>query len=418
MYLVADPMTCCLRWPRVSRWLIRILAGLLPMVTVLAVRSAVADSGAPRIVFLLNDPSQLVGVLRAFDIVVGQLGELNLEVRVLHGPRPETIRAQARKAGREATLQQARAAFWFTAETDGSIRVYTLHAATGRVYARTVELVGDAAVQREQLSVVLRAAILAVLEGGFELGDPLLVAEPHASEADSPADRRNLGENQQRGLVTEKPRASEKPPASQATVPVPSPAEDALSPAAAALLPALRAGIAYSGSTLGGTSYWQNGLLAELVWNVTGALRTSIAAGYVFPAEVSGTGASAAISRIPISARIGGGIPTGPMILGLEAGLLVEAWHRTTQVQSDTLQPTDPTTVWRTGGTVAGRLEVPVTGGVGLYLMGGAQWLPFPHRLSIQTVDAEQQLAIAAVRPHGAVGVFFGLPFAPRAGAR
>lgn len=369
------------------------------MLRVLTPLDAAADSNMPRIVFLLNDPSPPTGVLHAFDSIVRQLGELDLEVRVIHGPRPASIRAQAQQARREATLQHARAAFWFTTESGGSIRVYALHSESGQVYSRSVELEGNTPVQREWLSVVLRASILAVLEDEEALGEPLFVAEPHDSESDA-------------SNTTEAPSIS----VPDATTPERSANEASPSPTRAVpsplVPPPLRVGIAYSGSTLGGTSHWQNGMLGEVVWNLTPLLRTSLAAGYVFPTEVAGNGASAVVSRFPITARLGAGFPAGPVSLGLEGGVLFEAWHRTTRVQSDALQPTDPTTVWRAGGLIALRVEVPVSSAFGLYLVTEGQVFPFQHRLSIRRAEAEQPLAISSVRPHWILGVFSGLPSA------
>lgn len=339
---------------------------------------ASAEERVPgRIVFVLHDQSPASGVLQTFDRLQGQLGELQIDIQTVHVAPLEEFPDQARQAARIARESRAVAAVWFEAGTADTLRIYALHAPSGRVFARDVTLGDDATVQREQLAVVLRAAVPAVLSGGSELGTPLLVVAQDSPVETSPPS----------------PPSSPKP-AERAPREVEQPAR-------------LRTGVGYGGTSVAHDASWQSGVLAELLLDAGGWLRGSLGAGYAASTTIRGDQADAIITRFPFVARAGAMRTFGGAGFGVEAGPVLEAWRRRTAVHSDQLQPTEPSTAWRYGGAVAARLEVSLGPRVGLYLLLEGQWFPGPHTLTIESEQGEQRITTRSLRPELGLGLLF-----------
>lgn len=332
-----------------------------------------------RVVFVLHEQSPAVGVLHAFDSMRGQLGELELDISAVHVPRLDAVSKQARRTAQIAEQQRATAAFWFERRTGDSLRVYALHVPSGRVFARDVALAHDATVQREQLAVVLRAAIPAVLEGGDDLGEPLLVVPPEPTVRPS------------------------RP------LPPPSPAPEIVADGGEDEPVQLRTAVGYAGSAVAPEASWQNGVSWELLLDAGGWLRVSLGAGYATPTTIEGSGADAIVTRIPIVARLGMAQSIGRVGIGLEVGPLFEGWHRRTVVRTDALEATASTMRWRLGGQLLGRFEFRVDGRLGLYVLAGGDWLPAPHDFAIRSAQSEQELTTYAVCPHVGLGATFDL---------
>ncbi|MGD8859493.1 MAG: hypothetical protein PVI30_05735 [Myxococcales bacterium] len=346
---------------------------------------AVGQSGGQeRIVFILHDASPASGVLRMFDSMHGQLGELELDIRTAHRARGRTFPEQARQAAQVARAEDAQAVFWFDSAAPDSLIVYALHRPSGRVFARQVALAGEPTVQREQLAIVLRAAVPAVLFGSDDLGAPVLVVpSERAAPQTAPGSR----------------------PAASA---IPAPGADARATSDSSAL-RWRALLSYSGTTIAPDADWQSGILGEVLLDTRWGGRASVAGGYAAPATIDGDGADAVVTRTPITARAGFGWTAGPMRLGLEGGLLADAWHREATVQSPELRPTGNRTHWRIGSALAMRLELFVTTGVGLHLLAEAAWFPAPHELRVLSPAGERTLATRTLRPHVSLGATFDL---------
>ncbi len=363
---------------------VRAAAGIIVAAGTVATPNAATAQPGDRdpVVFVLHDQSPAAGVLQAFDRMQGQLGELELDISAVHEPRLATVSAEAHRAADIAERQGAAALFWFENAAEGSLRIYALHVPSGRVFARDVALARDATVQREQLAVVLRAAIPAVLEGGESLGEPLLVVPPE--------------------------------PAVEQSLPVPAPSPVAARADDEPLR--LRAAIGYAGWAIAPDASWQSGVSGELLLDRGGWLRGSLGAGYAAPATIEGDGADAVVTRIPIAARLGVAHEMGHMTIGLEAGPLLEWWYRRTIVRTDALEPTGSTTRWRLGAGLLGRFELSVAGRLGLYVLAGGDWLAGPHEFTIQNEQSEQTLRTYDIRPHVGFGATFDLHPSTRVG--
>lgn len=340
------------------------------------------------VVFVLHDPSPAAGVLQAFDSMQGQLGELDLRIFTVHVPRLAAVSAEAWRAARIADQQRATALFWFERRAESPLRIYALHVPSGRVFARDVALALEATVQREQLAIILRAAIQAVLEGGDDLGKPLLVVPPVPIARQTPPSR----------------PSPPSPPVPEAAA---TGGNDELR---------LRVALGYAGWAIAPDAAWQSGISGELMLADVGWLRAGLGAGYAAPTAIEGNGADAILTRIPVVARLGVAHCVGRVASGLEGGLLLERWHRRTIVRADALGPTEPTTRWRLGAGLLGRFELRVGERVGLYVMAGGDWLAAPHEFTIRFDQKEQKLATYAVQPHVGLGATFDLQPSTRVG--
>jgi hypothetical protein len=377
-----------------------ILARVLLASASLSLSTATAmarEHHADRIVFVLHEQSPAAGVLHPFERIQLQLGELDVDIAAVHLARPEAFAEQALQAKRVAERQGAIAVFWFTTRAQTSVSVYALHAASGRVFARDVSLGDNETVQREQLAIVLRAAVPAVLRGAPDV-EPLLVVPPDATiGSDPPRDARSA------------PEVAIDPRSDAGSIPEASPSVGMIMSQPKPLR--LRAAAGYFGSKIAATAGWQSGISGELMLDAGEWLRAGLGAGYATPITLHGADADALIARVPLVARVGLGCSFGRTTVGLEGGGLAEAWRRQTVVRSSALAPTEPSTVWRFGATLSGRLELSLFGDLGLYLLGEAQWLPARHELEVRSADTEQQLPAHSLRAHLGLGATLRLPW-------
>jgi hypothetical protein len=166
---------------------------------------------------------------------------------------------------------------------------------------------------------------------------------------------------------------------------------------------------AYSGTMLAQDAEWQSGALGELLVDTRWGGRASVGGGYAAPSTIRGEGADAVITRTPITARVGFGWGAGVTRLGVESGVVADAWHRTTAVRSPELRPTGERTHFRVGGTLGVRLELFVSARVGLSLLAEALWFPTPLHFDVQPPEGEAPLSTWAVRPQVSVGATFDL---------
>jgi hypothetical protein len=357
--------------------------------TLMTPATAVARAHEPdRVVLVLHDASPAAGVLGTFDRMHEQFGELDLDISAVDLPRVESLEGQAERAATIAAAERAKAVFWFVEVTHGVIRLYALHAASGRVFARDVALRGDATAQREQLSLVLRAAIPAALDGGRTLGKPVWVVPPEVSA--------RSGTKQEGELSSDGDEANDTDAALVA-------ADERAEPWKLAVA------LGYIGSSIAEDLEWQSGAAVDVICRAPRAFRASIGAGYAAKTTIRGAGADANVSRVPIEGRLGVERALGPGNLTLEAGALLDIWRRRTRVRSDALVPTAPSTTLLWGGVLGVRVEAPLTSGVGLFLSLEAQWLPSDYALSVRSSQGEQQEQARTLRPEIGTGLVFEL---------
>jgi hypothetical protein len=339
---------------------------------------------ADRVVFVLHDGSPEAGVLRTFDRMQAQLGELELDISAVYAPRVDSLQSQAQRAAKIAAAEHAKAVFWFAEGVHGVLRVYALHALSGRVFARDVVLRGDTTAQREQLSVVLRAAIPAVLDGALDMGKPLLVVPPDAMA---------------------RPSANPEGESSPGATDVDAAAEDAERSEPWRVTLAL----GYIGSSIAEDFEWQSGVAGDVIFRVPRAFRVSAGAGYAAKSTIRGVGADANISRVPVVGRLGVERALGPGTLTLEAGVLLDVWQRRTSIRSAALVPTAPSTTLLWGGVLGVRVEAPIVSRVGLFLSLEAHWMPSEHALIVSSPQGEEQEQTRSLRPQIGTGLLFDL---------
>jgi hypothetical protein len=357
--------------------------------TLMTPATALARAHEPdRVVLVLHEASPAAGVLRTFDRMHEQLGERDLDISAIDLPRVESLEGQAQRAATIAAAEHANAVFWFVEFTNGVVRLYALHAASGRVFARDVKLRGDATARRDQLSLALRAAIPAALDGGHELGKPVLVLPPDVS-ARSRA--KQEGEPSMRGGDAEDGEAA------------PVDAEKRAESWQMAVA------FGYIGSSIAEDFEWQSGAAVDLMFRVPRAFRASVGAGYAAETTIRGAGADAIVSRVPIEGRLGVERALGPGNLTLEAGTILDIWRRRTRVRSDALVPAAPSTTPLWGGVLGLRVEAPLNAFVNLFLSLEAQWLPSDHAIVFGSSPEEQQEQARTLRPQIGTGLVFEL---------
>jgi len=356
--------------------------------TVTSPAAAVERARDPeRVVLVLHDESPAAGVLTTFDRMHEQVGELDLDISAVELPRVESLDDQAQRAATIAAAEQAKAVFWFVESAPGAIRVYALRAASGGVFARNVALRGDAAAQREQLSVVLREAIPAVLSGKLGWGKPLLVLLPAETSRSSASPVADLSTSGTDAMDADAPPVDPIPPE-------PWKVEVALG---------------YIGHSIAEDFEWQSGAAADAIFRMPRAFRASLSAGYAATTTIRGPEADARVSRVPIEARLGVERGLGPGTLTLEAGAILDVWRHRTSVRGDLIAAPSPSTTLLWGGVLGVRVEAPLASRVGLFLSLEAQWLPADYALSFPSAQGEQRVPTRTLRPEISTGLVFEL---------
>lgn len=363
--------------PQMPRWLIAaaLILPLLPAGGALGAEASESASSAPvepgplptpSIVFILHERGPATGVLAAFDRVSGQLGELEVDVRVERGARLASRRAEAERARRYFEASDVAAVFWFE-PAGSSLIVYGIARGEQNVFVRNVSVTDTPAVDVEAVSVALRAMLGAALEG-----EPLgQVAEVGAEVVPPPPTR-------------------------------PRPA-----PAAPTELPPIEPEVWVH---LSGVATWlarepepQLGmaLAAEFRWQHLSILLDG--SGHA-PKRVDGPGADAVLDRFRVGLH--GGYTRFEGILGatVAARLAVELLHRRTHVEAEGLTATaeDRRVFPVVGASVTGHARL--TGRLSAFVTASMDAAP-SHELRIVEPDNVRGIRLLSLRPALALGV-------------
>lgn len=340
-----------------------------------------------RVVLVLHDESPAAGVLKTFDRMHEQFGEVDLDISAVDLPRVESLDDQAQRAATIAAVEQAKAVFWFAEDAPGVIRVYALHAASGRVFARDVAVRGDSTAQREALSFVLREAIPAVLSGQLAWGKPRLVVPPAIAHGHSAPLESDWSTGEADARDTDAPSPEPVPPEPwKVTV-----------------------ALGYIGHSIAEDFEWQSGAAADVIFRMPRAFRASLGAGYAANTTIRGPVGDANVSRVPIEARLGVERGLGPGTLTLEAGAILDVWRHRTSSRSDAFVATAPSTTLLWGGVLGVRVEAPLVSRVGLFLSLEAQWLPADYALGFHSARGEEHVQTRTLRPEISTGLVFEL---------
>jgi hypothetical protein len=263
---------------------------------------------------------------------------------------------------------------WFDQGPADKVSIYVFDASHARVAKRTLRSPEVDAAAAEELAVVVRAAIDALLSGEVVAMD---------------------------------------------VVPIPSPAPSPSAPPTAAYgpvesvppyKPQLRFGVGYEGTSFArGT--WQHGGTFLLFVHPTSTFY--FGASYaLFPSLTLETSeAEARIVRHPVEATVGAMIaPLKPVSLALEVSGLLDVVQRTTVLRDPLLTALPRETRLRWGLSPRARAWVPVIGPLQAFLMGGADVLFDNYDFVINAPDGQFRISQRSIRPRLEAGIVVALP--------
>jgi hypothetical protein len=334
-------------------------AGLSSATAVLAQESATPAPSWPAIVFVRVDPAAPGAASLAG--VEAQLGELNVRVLSAAPMQRLTLASQAFRAAGLASAQQALGTIWLEHTAEAQLRVYVYDAKHRQLSSRTLAR-PDAAV-REELAVVLRSAITALMAGEATTLEPVALPAP----ATQPAAARPV-------LA---------PPRWQRLI----------------------GGVAYTGTTYASGSY-QSGVELLLAARLTPRFLLGIDASWSQPVRISAAGASASLHRYPAEVWAALAFAESARFHALcEAGLQLEGVLRTTRVSDPSLQATPA--AWRIRLAAVPRLRAmfePQPGQL-LFAAFGADITTDRYDYVVQSASGPVRLTSRTVRPRLEAGV-------------
>ena len=321
-------------------------------------RATPAPSSAA-VVFVRADPT--AGNAKRYDGTEAQLRELSVKVVSAEPMGNLSLASQAFRAAELARRHEALGTIWFGEDETAQLRVYVYDAKHRQLTSRTLARPDAAA--GEEVAVVLRSAISALIAGEATELEPVTIPPPQ--------------------------------PAPAARPPAPRP-----EPAARLLVGAGYAGTTYTSGT------FQNGL--QLLLAVRPSLRTLVGLDGMWfqQASLSGGGADAILDRYPAELFAGYAFATSPHFFAyVETALQLELVRRTTQVSDPRLQPSPSQD--RLRFAVVPRLRTvfePIAGLLG-FAAFGADIATDRYDYVVQSASGPVRLAARTVRPRLEAGV-------------
>jgi hypothetical protein len=345
----------------------------------LAGNSATARAAAARrAVFLESAGSAHPPLTSVLEATRAPLAELGVELAVAARPNSPDLAATTEAARTLAHSLQAVAVIWLDTERAGSsfLVLYFFDPARSRLLTRRVEVSESESAAAEEVAVVLRSAIDALLEG-----EELAMTEVAVAEV------------------------KEEPPA-----PRPRPALP-LSPAARLKPETLALGLGYVGSIFTEEASLQSGARLSLSIRPPRS-RWWFAAAYEFLAslEANAAGAVTEVARHPIEVAVARDLFTGALRLSPEAALIADAVHRQTERADAPLEATAPSTRWLWAVSLRFRGSWSLATRVWLVSALGADFVLNPfEQVAAQSASRASVSSLLAVRPRLEAGFSMNL---------
>jgi hypothetical protein len=299
-----------------------------------------------------------------------QLSDLDVE-RIEEERGDSTLEGSARRARLEAERHRALAVVWFDTD-DGVVTVFLFEPRGRRLRARRVLVSGTAEAAAEEVGVVVRSAISALLEGAE-------VSMPEIPVPSAPAP---------------------PPPAPRAPPALPAPAREHL-----------RLSAGYLGTLYSLDAAWQNGAAASLSLH-PGDSPWFLELGYGFlpPLELSAPGVRSELRRHPSEIGLGLELGIGRFRVATEALFIVDFISRRTTRADEPLAraPTETRTLY--AGSLRLRGALPLGAGFAVYAAFGAEFLLNRFDHVVRGSDSpEPSITQLAARPRVDAGLSYAL---------
>jgi hypothetical protein len=298
-----------------------------------------------------------------------QLSDLDVE-RIEAEAGAATLEDSARMARVEAERHGALAVVWLESDA-GVVTVFLLEAKRGRLRARRVLVSGTAEAAAEEVGVVIRSAISALLEG-IEVSMPE-IAVPHEPTPPAP----------------EQPAPPPAPPASRPEH--------------------LRLLAGYLGTLYSLDAAWQNGVAASAALRLFDS-PWFFELGYAFlpPLELSAPGVKSSLRRHPVEAGVGLELGIGRFRVATEALFIADFVSRRTTRADEPLAraPSESRTLF--AGSLRLRGALPLGSGFAFYAAFGAEFLlnRFDHVVR-GSESPEPSITQLAARPRVDAGLSY-----------
>jgi hypothetical protein len=337
-------------------------------------RPRLAHAASTRVVMLMAAADTAEGAL---DIQIraaleGQLRELAVEL-VAVASEQLPLSTTARRAPKIASAAGAFGVIWLERKPRG-VRIYLYDASGQHLYVRDAESGGSEASVAEEVAIVLRSAIGALLEGNMT----------GMTEVQLPPT----------------PRAITQSPPSE----LPQPATPEM--------PSLRLGAAYVGTLFFRNAAFQHGVAGAIA---VGFPQTPFFAGLgytYFPAlTVSNGGTASQVRRHPIDGFAGAELRFNPLYVTAEAAFIGDAVVRTTEITAPGLTATPPTTRWIWALSTRLSCAFPLRSRLRLKLGVGAEFLLNRYDQVIDGPSVHPDVAASPLlaRPRVEAGLVLGI---------
>jgi hypothetical protein len=144
--------------------------------------ASAAEQATSTLVFVRADAASANAA--SFDGIEAQLRELSVNVVSVPALAKQSLASQALRAGELSRSHDALGTIWFGEDDAAKLRVYVYDAKHRQLTSRTLSRPDVA--MREEVAVVLRSAISALLAGQRAALEPVTLAEPTAAPAAPP----------------------------------------------------------------------------------------------------------------------------------------------------------------------------------------------------------------------------------------
>jgi hypothetical protein len=325
------------------------------------------EQQAATVVFVRMDASP--GVAGSIDVgeLEAQLGELPARVVTVPAPGKLTLASQAHRARELARAHHALGTIWFSVEPNRGLRVYVYDAHHRQLASRTLS--GPDAAVREEVAVVLRSTISALITGETTALEPVTIPRPSPSSPPLPPPR----------------------------------------PAQPERWPRLAVGAAYVGTTYASRTF-QHGFELRFGAELGSRALIGLTAAWSQDARLAGGGAEAVLRRTPLELSAGYAFAAVPRFrCYAQAGLVLERVTRRTHIEDPRLSALPDENRYRFAVAPALLAAFDVQPGLVGFAAFGAEVATDQYDYVVQSVGGPIRLAPRTVRPRLEVGVLVRL---------